>query len=63
MAYLRCDNETQYNGMLDALFKYGEGKIKISGTSINPMEIIIEKDPHDSYRQFDESNLLSEKYN
>lgn len=54
-----CDNETQYNATLDALFKAGEGKIQIYGTSNNPMEIVVEKDPRSNYRQFDESSLTS----
>jgi hypothetical protein len=54
---IRCDNEEQYNAVLDALFKAGDGKFKFSGVSNNPMDIIVEKDPRDNYRQFDESNL------
>jgi hypothetical protein len=55
---IKCDNEDQYNATLDALFKASEGKIKISGTSNNPMEIVVEKDPRDDYRKFDESFLM-----
>jgi len=57
---IKCDNEKQYNEILDALFKAGEGKIKISGTSNNPMEIIVEKDPRTGYRKFDENFLMEE---
>lgn len=53
-----CDNEEQYNQTLDALFKAGEGKLKMYGVSINPMEIIVEKDPRENYRQFDENMLM-----
>lgn len=56
---IRCDTEEQYNSILDALFKAGEGKLKISGTSNNPMEIVVEKDPRDGYRQFDENFLMT----
>ena len=52
-----CDNEEDFNKTLDALFRYGEGKLKMYGVSNNPMEIIVEKDPRDSYRKFDESML------
>ncbi len=54
-----CDNEDQYNLTLDALFKAGEGKIIMFGTSNNPMEIIVEKDPRTDYRKFDESFILT----
>lgn len=54
---IMCDSEEEYNSVLDALFKAGENQIKIYGTSNNPMEIIVEKDPRDSYRKFDESFL------
>ena len=55
---IKCDNADQYNQILDALFKAAEGKIRIYGTSNNPMEIIIEKDPRDNYREFDEDAFL-----
>jgi len=57
----RCKDEDEYNTVLDALFKEGENKFKISGVSNNPMEIIVEKDPRDSYRTFDESMLMEEE--
>lgn len=56
---IKCDNEEQYNSILDALFKAGENKIRIYGTSNNPMEIVIEKDPREGYRQFDENFLMN----
>jgi hypothetical protein len=56
-----CDNEEEYNSVLDALFRAGENKLKISGTSNNPMEIIVEKDPRESYRKFDESLLMNDR--
>lgn len=58
---IKCDNEDQYNATLDALFKAGEGKIKIFGTSNNPMEIVVEKDPRENYRKFDEDTFLMNK--
>lgn len=58
---IKCDNNEQYNSVLDALFKYGEGKLKMSGVSNNPMEIIVEKDPRDNYRKFDEESFLYNK--
>lgn len=56
---IKCDNEDQYNATLDALFKAGEGKFKMYGTSNNPMEIIVEKDPREGYRKFDENFLMN----
>lgn len=57
---IRCSSEDQYNSILDSLFKAADGKLKISGVSNNPLEIIVEKDPHDSYRKFDEKFVLGE---
>lgn len=56
-----CDNEREYNEVLNSLFRASEGKIKIFGTSNNPMEIIVEKDPREGYRVFDESFLMNNK--
>lgn len=53
-----CDTEAEYNAVLDSLFRAGEGKLRIYGTSNNPMEIVVEKDPREGYRKFDE-NFLS----
>lgn len=58
---IKCDNVDQYNATLDALFKAGQDKIKIFGTSNNPMEIVIEKDPRENYRKFDEETFLINK--
>ena len=58
---IQCDNETEYNSMLDALYHAGEGKFKICGVSNNPMEIIIEKDPRENYRKFDEEEFLAKE--
>lgn len=55
---IQCDTEDQYNATLDALFHYTDGKIRIFGVSSNPMEIIVEKDPRESYRKFDEADLM-----
>lgn len=57
----KCKDENEYNSVLDALFKEGESKIKISGVSDNPLDIIVEKDPRESYRVFDESMLMDDK--
>ena len=55
---IKCDNEKEYNAVLDALYKAGEGKLRISGISCNPMEIIVDPDPRLKYRKFNEDYLL-----
>lgn len=57
---IRCDTEESYNAMLDKLSHFPDDKISIYAVSYDPMEIIIEKDPRESYRQFDESNLVDD---
>lgn len=59
--HFKCDNADDYNAALDALFKAGDGKFKFYGVSYNPMEIIIERDPRENYRKFDESNLIDHR--
>lgn len=59
---IKCDTEEQYNEILDSLFRAADGQIKICGVSNNPLEIIVEKDPHDSYRKFDESHVDTERF-
>ncbi len=59
---ITCDNEKDFNETLDALFRYGDGKLKMYGVSNNPMEIIVEKDPRDSYRKFDEDMLMEDNH-
>lgn len=56
-----CKNEDDYNKTLDKLYNSYKGKFKLFGTTRNPMEIIIEKDPREGYRKFDESMLMSEE--
>lgn len=56
-----ASSNEEYNNILDKLFKAGENQFKIYGTSRNPMEIVIEKDPRENYRKFDESQLTSEE--
>lgn len=59
-AKFHCDNEADYNEILNKLYKAAENKFQMSGTPNNPMEIVIEKDPRDNYRVFDESNLMAD---
>lgn len=54
---IKCDNDEQYNAVLDSLYRYGSDKITMYGVTNMPFEIIVEKDIRDKYRKFDESNL------
>ena len=58
---IRCDDEKQYNGILDALFTYSADKFKISAVTNNDMEIVVERDPREGYRKFDEANLVKDR--
>lgn len=58
---IACDSEEEYNSVLDGLYRYGDGKVKMFGVSNNPMDIIIEKDPREGYRKFDEENLVKDE--
>jgi hypothetical protein len=60
---INCSSEEEYNSVLDKLYHASDGKFKIYGVSNNPMEIIIEKDPREGYRKFDEENLLMKENN
>lgn len=51
-------DEEEYNRILDKMYHAGDGKFRIYGVSNNPMEIIVEKDPRDNYRKFDEEKFL-----
>lgn len=56
---IEAENEEEYNAILDKLFHAKDGSIKMYGTSRNPMEIIVAKDPREGYRKFDENLLMS----
>ena len=58
---IQCDDQEQYNSVLDALYQAGDGKFKMYGVTNMPFDIIVEKDIREGYRQFDESNLLSDR--
>ena len=59
--YINCKTEEDYNKALDTISKATEERIKVYGTSRNPLEIIVEKDPRDNYRVFDEKFLMKEE--
>jgi hypothetical protein len=46
---------------LDQLCHYKDGLLKVYGTTNEPMDIIVEKDPRDNYRKFDENQLEQDK--
>ena len=58
---IKCDNEKEFNNILDSITHFKDGKMIAFGTSRNPMEIIIEEDPRVKHRHFDESLLLDSK--
>lgn len=53
-----CDNETEYNAALDTLFHLGDGKVRMFCSEAHPYEIIVEKDPREGYRKFNEEEFL-----
>lgn len=55
---IKCDSEEEYNSVLDALYHFQNGKIKVYGVSSEPNELIVEKDPREGYRKFDEDTFL-----
>lgn len=56
-------DEEEYNSILDSLYRSKIDKIKMYGTSINPLEIIVAKDPREKYRKFDEGLLMTSNTN
>lgn len=60
---IKCDNTEQYNSILDSLYHYGDGKIKIYGTSAEDTEIIVMDDPRLKYRKFNEEFITDENKN
>lgn len=57
-AHIVANNEDEFNSVLDKMYHSVDGKIKIYGVPNNPMEIIVEKDPRENYRKFDETKFL-----
>jgi len=55
---IKAENERAYNEILNSLVRATEGKIQIYGIPNNPMEIVVEKDPRENYRVFDEKFLM-----
>lgn len=56
--HIKCENDIQYNEVLDKLFRFGDNKIKMYGTTNDQFEIIVAEDPRKNYRQFDEEKFL-----
>lgn len=53
-----CNTEDEYNAALDALFRLGEGKVRMFGVTNHQYKIIVEKDPREGYRKFNEEAYL-----
>ena len=61
--HIKCENDIQYNEVLDKLFRFGDNKIKMYGTTNDQFEIIVAEDPRKNYRQFDEEKFLMKDEN
>ena len=57
---IKCDDVEEYNNVLDALYKAGQGKLRMSGVSTNPLEIVVDPDPRLKYRKFNEDFVMKE---
>lgn len=58
---IKCDNCDEFNEILDKLYHMKNDSIKFYGTTRDPYEIIIDPDPRDKYRKFDEDKYLMNK--
>lgn len=56
---IKCDNEEEFNSILDGLYHMKNDNIRFYGATNDPYEIIIDKDPREKYRQFNEEAFLS----
>lgn len=59
--FIKCDNEEEYNSTLDSLYKAKKDSVRFYGVTNDPYVIIIEKDPRDKYRKFNEEKFLSKE--
>lgn len=59
--FIKCDNEEEYNSTLDSLYKAKKDSVRFYGVSNDPYVIIVEKDPRDKYRKFNEEEFLSKE--
>lgn len=58
---IKCNNEEEYNSTLDNLYKAKKDSVRFYGVSNDPYVIIVEKDPRDKYRKFNEEEFLSKE--
>lgn len=58
-----CDDEELYNNSLDILFHMNENKVSMWGVTGDPLQIIVEKDPRENHRKFDEGYVIEEEKN
>ena len=59
--FIKCDNEEEYNSTLDSLYKAKKDSVRFYGVTNDPYVIIVEKDPRDKYRKFNEEKFLSKE--
>lgn len=55
---IKCDNEEEFNAILDKLYNIKKDSIKFYGASNDPYTIIVDKDPREKYRTFDEDKFV-----
>ena len=58
--YIKCNSEEEYNAILNKLHHMMDDIFKMYGTTRDPLELVIQEDPRDKYRKFDEKFLLEE---
>ena len=59
--YIDAPDEETYNKMLDKLYLYSDGKMQFSGETGDDVDVVVEKDVRENYRQFNEDNFLVNK--
>jgi hypothetical protein len=59
--YIDAPDEETYNKMLDKLYLYSDGKMQFSGETGDNVDVVVEKDVRENYRQFNEDNFLVNK--
>jgi len=58
---IQAPGEAEYNAILDSLYRCAKDKVQMFGVRKGPMEVIVEKDPREGYRQFDENFLMKKE--
>ena len=56
--YIKCDSEEEFNNTLDKLYNIKKDSVRFYGVTNDPYVIIVEKDPREKYRKFNEEEFL-----